>query len=304
MKIDVVVGEDDFSKKLAKQLNANFVKFTSFIFPDSEVKTTIKDQDKIKENNVLIVLRSNRFRPSINDCIIKIYFVCNLLQELKTEEINVFLPSMFYSRQDKQFLSGESKSLKNIAELYEGLNISNIFTVNSHLYGKEVPLQKYFKKIKIHDISSSDLFADYLKTKNLKNPIVLGPGTGPVVMIRELSELLNASFECLERERDHVTLEITMKPPKSDLLNKDVIIYDDVSASGRTIERTFELSKQSKPNRIFIALSHLITKKGIEKLYDLNSSGIITTNSFCSEEPIKFTELSLAPLVSEYIEKS
>jgi len=37
----------------------------------------------------------------------------------------IFLPSWY------------TKSLKNIAEFYEHLNVSNIFTINSHLYGKE-----------------------------------------------------------------------------------------------------------------------------------------------------------------------
>jgi len=299
--IDVVLGEDDFSKKIADKLKTDFIKFNIFTFPDSEIKTTIKNENKIKGSKVLVVLRTNRFKPSINDCIMKIYFICNLLQELEVKEINLFLPYMFYARQDKQFLPGESKSLKNIAELYEDLNVSNIFTINSHLYGKEVPLQSYFKKAKIHDISSSKLFAKYLKTKNLKEPIILGPGKGPAIMVKELSGLLNTSFECLEKERDHRTLEITMKPSKLDLENKDVIIYDDVAASGITIERTFDLAKQFKPNRIFIVISHLITRKGIERLYNLNSSEIITTDSFVSEEPVRFKELSLIPLIVEYI---
>ncbi len=120
-------------------------------------------------------------------------------------------------------------------------------------------------------------------------------------MIKELSELINASFECLEKERDHETQEIIMKPPKSDLKDKDVIIYDDVAASGGTIIRAFELAKQFKPNRIFIVLSHLITKKGIERLYNLGATEIITTDSFISEEPISFKELSLIPLFSAYL---
>lgn len=92
-----------------------------------------------------------------------------------------------------------------------------------------------------------------------------------------------------------------MKPPKSDLKDKDVIIYDDVAAGGGTIIRAFELAKQFKPNRIFIVLSHLITKKGIERLYNLGATEIITTDSFISEEPISFKELSLIPLFSAYL---
>ena len=297
----LVIGEDDFSRKLADSLKTDFISFDTFNFPDGELKTTIKKQDKIKGNKVLFVLRTNRFKPSINDSLMKIYFVCNCLKQLEAKEINLFLPYMFYSRQDKQFLVGESKSLKNIAELYESLNISNIFTVNSHLYGKESPLQNYFKKIKIHDISSSKLFAGYLKTKNLEKTVVLGPGKGSAVMVKELSELLNASFECLEKERDHVTQKIVMKPPEKNLDNKDVIIYDDIAASGGTIARTFEFAKQFKPNRILIVLTHLITKKAIERLHNLNSFEIITTDSFVSEEPVKFTELFLIPLTVKFL---
>jgi len=303
MKIDVVIGEDEFSKQISNKIKARFIQIKPFTFPDSEVKPILETENEIKNNNILIVSRTTRFESRINDSVMKTFFIVSLLNEIGVNEINLLMPYMFYSRQDKQFLPGEPKSLFNIAELYENLQISNIFTVNSHLYEKETPLQKYFKKIKIHDISPSKLFAEYLKTKNLKDIIVLGPGKGPTVMVKELSELLNTSFECLERERNHVTLRITMKPPKSDLLDKDVIIYDDVAATGKTIERTFKLAKQFKPNRIFITLSHLITKKGTERLYSLNSSEIITTDSFVSEEPKRFTELTLVLLVSDYIKK-
>jgi phosphoribosylpyrophosphate synthetase len=82
-------------------------------------------------------------------------------------------------------------------------------------------------------------------------------------------------------------------------MNKDVIIYDDVTASGGTPIKTFEVAKSSEPNRIFIALCHLITKEGIERLYKLNSDEIITTDSFVSEEKIDFTELSLVELIKK-----
>ena len=208
---------------------------------------------------------------------------------------------MFYSRQDKKFLPGEPESFSDIANLYENLGIKNIFTVNSHLYGKEKTLQDYFKGIKIHDASPSKMFADYLKTKNLKNPIVLGPGAGPAVMVKELAEMLNAPYECLAKERNRRTQQIFMRPPKTDLKYRDVIIYDDVAASGETIIRAFKLAKKFKPNRIFIVVSHLMTKEGVKKLYRLRSDEIITTDSFNSEEKISFTEVSLIPAVRQFL---
>jgi ribose-phosphate pyrophosphokinase len=292
--MEILMGEDDFARQMADELNMEFVKVNTSIFPDSEIKPLIENEDKIKGNKVLLVIRTDRFRPSINDSIMKIYFICRTLQ--KAEEINLFLPYMFYSRQDKKFLPGEPESFSDIAQFYENLGIKNIFTVNSHLYGKEKTLQDYFKQIKIHDISPSKLFAGYLKTKDLKNPIVLGPGAGPAVMVKELAEMLNAPYECLVKERNHKTQQIFMKSPNTDLKYRDVIIYDDVAASGGTIIRAFKLTKKFKPNRIFIVVSHLLTKGGIKKLYRLRSDEIITTDSFNSEEKGNFTEISLIPL--------
>jgi len=301
MKIDLVLGEDNFSKELANELDVKFVKINPITFPDSEVKPVIEDEDIIKGKNILFVLRANRLKPSINVCMVKIFLVLNSLQRLEAKEVSLFLPWMFYSRQDRKSLPGEPISLSDFAELYDRLNVSNIFTINSHVYGKETRLKNYFKRTTVHDISPSKFFAIYLKTKNLKNPIVLGPGKGPAIMVKELSKSIGASYECLEKERDHRTQEITMKPPETDIEDRDVIIYDDIAASGGTIVRSFELANELNPNRIFVVLSHLVTKKGVERLNNLNCSEIITTDSFNSEEPVGFTELSLIPLISEYL---
>jgi len=303
MKIDIVIGEDNFSEEIARQINAKFIKIKTTVFPDSEVKPALETEDSIRGSNILLVLRANRFKPNINDSIMKIFFVASFLNEIGAEKINLLVPWMYYSRQDKQFLEGEPKSLKNIAELYESLNISNIFTVNSHLFGKENPLQNFFKKTKIHDINPCKIFVDYLKAKNLINPIIIGPGEGPEEMVKELADLINASFECLKKERDHVTRKITMKPPRTSLKDRDVIIYDDVTSSGETPAKTFELVKENNPRRIFMVLVHLISREGVEKIYNLGADEIITTNSFNSEESKKFTELTLTPLVSDYIKR-
>jgi len=304
MKVDVVIGEDEFSEKIAKQINAKFIRIKTHIFPDNEIKPMLEKEEEIKNSKVLLVSRANRFKPNINDSIMKIFFISSLLNEIGVSEINLLVPWMYYSRQDKQFLSGEPKSLNNIARLYENLNISHIFTVNSHLFGKENPLQNYFKKIKIHDLSPAIIFAYYLRTKNLSKPIVIGPGKGADRLIQELADILDIDFEGLEKERDHKTLEVAMKPPKTNLKDRDVIIYDDVTSSGGTPVEAFNTVRKENPRRIFMALVHIISKQGIEKLYNLNTDEIITTDSFISEEPKKFIELSLINLISEYIKSS
>ena len=92
-----------------------------------------------------------------------------------------------------------------------------------------------------------------------------------------------------------------MVAPSSNLRDRDVIIYDDISASGKTIEKIYKLAKKSEPKRIFIAVAHILTKGGVRKLKNLGAHEIITTNSLSSDFSKDYTELSLTPLLTGYI---
>jgi ribose-phosphate pyrophosphokinase len=301
--MDVVIGKDEFSKNLADAIQAKFIKYDTSVFPDGEIKPKLETEKVIEGKKVLIVSRTERMEPSINNTILEIFFIASLVKELRASEINLFIPYMFYSRQDKRFLAGEPKSLLSMAEMYEGLGIKNLFTINSHLFGKEKDsLQDFFNHTKVHDISPAQLLSEYLKTKQFEDPIVIGPDKGTEKMIKELSNLIGGSFEFLQKQRYHTTGEITIQLPSKELKDRDVIIYDDVVASGGTISKTFDLVKEKKPRKIYIALPHILTKRGIDKLKSLDCE-IITTDSFISEKKI-FTELSLIPLVSKYLKKS
>ena len=103
----IVVGNDSFGEKLAKSLNADFVKFEQITFPDGEICPRILgdvSEDVILVNRAKLPLEPNK------------YFVETLLL-LKTlrevaENIDVVMPYFVYARQDKPFREGEPFSAK------------------------------------------------------------------------------------------------------------------------------------------------------------------------------------------------
>jgi ribose-phosphate pyrophosphokinase len=296
-----VVGECEFAEELARELQAEFIKMEPTIFPDGEVKTrlNVSSLKRIGDRAALVVVRANRYAPNPNDCILKTILVADTLMRYGVRRKDLLLPYMFYARQDGERLIGESNSLTKIADIYEELGFKNLITVNSHLYGKRKPLQKFFKSIKVYDVSTARLFADYLETKDLKKPFIVGPGSGPEKMVEELSNNLHCEYECIPKTRNPETGRVDMKPPKSDVRDKDIIIYDDIASSGGTTEMAYRLSEASGPRSIFIALAHLWTSQGIKRLGVLGSREIITTNSFVTARVGNpFTELSLVPLVA------
>lgn len=302
----VVVGEDEFAEKLARELQTEFIKITPTIFPDREVKIrmNVSALKRIGSRTALVVIRAKRYAPNPNDCVLKTILVADTLTRYGVRMKDLLLPYMFYARQDGERLPGESNSLSKIANIYEDLGFRNLITANSHLYGKKRALQKFFKSIRVYDISAASVFADYLATRDLRNVFVVGPGGGPRKMTMELSGYLNCEYECLPKTRDPETGRVDMEPPKSDLRGKDVIIYDDIASSGGTTEMAYRLSETRGSRSIIIALPHLWTAQGINRLSVLGSRGLITTNSFLTERVKNpFTELSIVPLLAEQLKE-
>lgn len=305
----MVVGRDDFSRNLAKELEAEYVNVKLHIFPDNEIKPTleIKTNDEIRGKDVLVVSRTDRFEPKPNDAIIELGLTVKNLSFLDADKIDILMPYMFYARQDESFQKGEPESFSIITGLYENWlgrfqKVRSLITMNSHLYGKEEDINDFFtKKIKPHDINSSGLFADYFKSKKLKNAVIISPGAREIA--KELSEQLKIPYESLDKPRNHKTGEIKLEHPKINFKNRDVVIHDDLASSGGTIEETVDLVYETQPRNVYVALPHLLTEKGIERVCNLGVD-VVTTDSLDSGKRYKrFTELSTVPLFSNYIRK-
>ena len=314
MKEDVVVGHDDFSRNLAKELDAQYVNIKLHVFPDNEIKPTlqIRSEDELKYKEVLLVSRTNRFDPRPNDAIIELGLNVRNLKDLGTNNVDIVMPYMFYARQDESFQTGEPRSFQHIEKLYQrwlqedppsdALMVDRIFTINSHQYGKSEPLQLFFEGINIYDWSPSKLFAEHFKAKKLKEPLVVVPG--PEKLAKELSEQIDADYEALAKERDHRTGKIALAKSKTSFKDRDVIVYDDVTSTGGTVKAAVDFVNETDPHRVYVALTHLIGRNGTENVCDLKIDEVVTTDSLESGKEYKpFVELSTVPLLSEYIRK-
>ena len=296
----VVIGEDEFANQIAQNLGTSFIQVSPTIFPDTELKTRLSAEalKTIKTKMPLVAIRAKRYHPNPNDCVLKTILIADTLTRYGVQDKDLLLPYMFYARQDGERLPGESNSLKKVAEIYEELGFTNLISVNSHLYGKLKTLQDFFSRIHVHDISAAKVFSGHLSSSKLENPFIVGPGSGPEKMAIELSDCLECGYECLPKTRDPITGRVDMDPPTSDLREKDIIIYDDIASSGGTTEMAYRLAEAKGPRSISIALAHLWTTRGINRLNVLGSRELITTNSFITEHAENpFTELSLVPLI-------
>jgi len=331
MIVDVVIGEldDGFTEELANELGALFFPVDVTKYLEGEIKPSIKAEEKdIRNRNVLVAFRDDRFSPDPNKYTMQNMFVLNTIRRARPKDVNLFIPYMYYARQDKAFLPGEPASLRDIAKLYSDTLISNLFTINSHLYGKEEGknLKEFLRPslvkpnvygfVEAHDIGSARAFEYQLKAYNsVRNaPVIVGPDLGSIKMVKDLAACFDSEYMCFGQKRDLKTGEkrIEHKPLNiSDIEGRDVVIYDDVTVSGGTLRRAYNVVKEHEPERVFIAVAHLIGWDAVKALIDLDADALITTDSFKTpygppeSEYFQnyFQEAPIIYLLPDYIEK-
>jgi ribose-phosphate pyrophosphokinase len=234
---------------------------------------------------------------------------------------------MLYARQDKVSQPGEPLSINVIGNIFNSLEVANLFTVLSHLYGKDEttktkkPLQAFFKA-RVHDVSPIKLFGDYLKNEvHIDDPIVISPDDGGRRIGRELAGYLECGWKYFEKERDKTTGAIIKMDPvdiqPEDVNGKSVIILDDVTATGFTIMAVQKkINEQFKPKEEYVALAHVMYKRTLKRLDNCDFTEILTTDSLATDpnSALKYerdkltftknenlTEISIVGLVADYV---
>jgi len=255
----IVLGSDNFAKKLAKCLKAKFVFLEKRVFPDGEICPRILapvDNHVILAERIHLPIDPNRY-------LIEILLTIKNLKSLGTKKIDLVMPYFVYTRQDKIFRKGEPFSAKYVLELIKEAGANRFFTVSSHAQRDKVKIS--LTKMPAYNIDGFEILGQYFKDLNFKKPIVVGADFGVNKSIKTISKILGVEAIAFEKYRDLKTGKITLKD-KPNLKNKDLIIVDDIVSSGETMLKAINLARKSGAKRIYCGVIHILNKKTIEAI--------------------------------------
>lgn len=288
----IVVGLPNalgFDEGICKFFNYKLIKVHSKIFPDGETYVRIPESVSGK----VIIVQS--FFPNQNDRIMEVLLTLNALNELGVKDIVGVFPYMAYTRQDKIFMKGEPISIKALLKIFEEFNLSYLVTVDVH---NPNAIKQYFKG-NFMNIIPSKVFASYLRKKLSSNDIIIvSPDLGGIKRAEALAKELNTDFIYLEKFRDRITGEVSLKSSvKTNIKNKVAVIVDDIISTGGTIALASKYLKKRGIKEIFVVCSHgLFVRDSISKI---KSSGVKEIVSLNTVKPVKgITYLDVIPLVN------
>jgi len=221
--------------------------------------------DLAQAEDATLTIRANLM--SSND-VMDLLFIANALrhafgQDLK---INLELPYLPYSRQDRVCAEGQAFSLEVMASLLKLIRVNELVTWDCH---SKVGIEL----TQAHNVTPATIIqSDAALTSLLKHPrsVLVCPDKGAVARCQDIQQTLNlTTMVFCKKQRDPATGKIHHTEVLcDDLTGKCAIISDDICDGGYTFIKIAEQLRAKNAERIVLFVTHGIFSKGLEALHN------------------------------------
>jgi ribose-phosphate pyrophosphokinase len=280
MQFDVISGSSvpGLAQSIARRLGvaAHFPSIEKF--PDGEIH--VVEGDYAPRATVAYV---QTMHPHPNDMLAEMLFTVDLLKELGARRVIAVVPYLGYTRQDTRHVKGEAIAIRSMLKTLDTAGVDDIVSVDLHLHRLSLADLSGFSRIRVHEVSASDLLARQAGM-HLSKPLVVGPDSESERWAARAAEMLNTDYDVLEKIRLSPK-EIQHKPRSLDVSGRDVLIIDDIVSTGGTMMDVIRSLKAQGAKRITAACTHAVLSD-IDTLTGLFRAGMdefISTNTINNE---------------------
>jgi len=283
--------------KIAQELQIESINTEFKRFPDGEnyLRINIDDETYIQDKEVIIVQSTgSNSSGNQNSRLFELFMMIDSVKRMGAAKIIVVVPYLAYARQDKIFRPGECQFANVVMRIINKLGIDEFYSVDVH--APNIIDECTCKAI---NIDSMKILSDYIKSLGASDIVVVAPDKGAVERSKAFAKHFgkDVPVDYFEKERNVKTGEITMSG-KLSLKNKDVVIADDIIATGGTMANAIKLSKEGGAKRIFAVATHaLMLQQARYKILKAGADEIIGTDSIDNE----VAKVSLAKTIADYL---
>ena len=254
-------------------------------FPDNE--QYLKILDDVDGEDVVII--QNTTTDSDLIALLQLLDACETAKRIK-----VVIPYMGYARQDKLFNKGEAISARAMAKTIAAASLDSVLTINLH----EKTILNHFT-CPASDLDASALIGKYISDLRLDRPLLIAPDKGVKNMVEKMAAGLDLDHDVFEKTRFSGDL-VAIKEKPMDIQGRDVIIVDDMIATGGTMAEAVKILYQNGAKDIYTACVHpVLTRNAVLRLSNAGVKDIISTDTI---EKIQ-SHISVAPLIADALRK-
>ncbi|MGG3894048.1 ribose-phosphate diphosphokinase [Geobacillus stearothermophilus] len=282
------------AKEIAEIMGIELGKCSVSRFSDGEIQINI--EESIRGDDVFVIQSTS---VPVNEHLMELLIMIDALKRASARTINIVIPYYGYARQDRKARAREPITAKLVANLLETAGASRVITLDLH-----APQIQGFFDIPIDHLMGVPILADYFKSKQLDDIVVVSPDHGGVTRARKLADRLKAPLAIIDKRRP--------RPNAVEVMNiigqvsgKTAILIDDMIDTAGTIMLAANALVEHGAKEVYACCTHpVLSGPAIERIQSSKIKELVVTNSIALPEEKKIdkiVELSVAPLIAEAI---
>ena len=267
------------------ETTANVISAEHKRFPDGEKYVRIPIENCSQEKEFLVIHTTDIGRQ--DEFVWELMLMVNAIVNSGGQKIALYIPYIPYSRQDKQFREGEPVSIEVLLSNLSYQGAKALYTIDIHNPESLVFFKGYSTNILAHEI-----FLSHNEFPR-ENVIVISPDKGALHRAKMLAEKIGTEYDYLEKHRDRITGEITMKPKQLDVKNKNIVIVDDIISTGGTIVKASQMLLQQGAENVYVAVSHaLMAGNAVEKISQSKIKKVFALNTLPPRKNVEYVDVT------------
>ncbi|WP_132059071.1 ribose-phosphate diphosphokinase [Halorussus amylolyticus] len=271
--------------ELAAELDESLASVEYERFPDGELLASAPGFADEGDDHRAVVVAST----VSSDAHVELLQLQDAVREWGAEEVVTVLPYMGYARQDDAFERGHPVSARAVARAISS-GTDRVLTVNPH----EDAVCDFFD-VPAESVGAADRLAAPLPS-DLADPVFLSPDDGALDIAESVRDAYGAGeVDYFEKTRLSGT-EVEMTPSDTDVAGRDVVVTDDIIATGSTMSEAVGILGEKGAGRVFVTCVHpMLAADAYAKLSRAGVEAIYGTDTI--ERAV--SEVSVAPVIAE-----
>ncbi len=289
--VPVLVGQhwSGLTQEIAQRFNTTLIPITVAQFADTETFVSIKDPEKFKDKDVLLVYQLFRVKSdavtrsfqqsSINDQLLAIFELVDLLKLFGARSISVVLPYFPYSRQDESVCKKYQGAIFMLGRCFKGLGVKQLAVCDLH-----APAVADSYPIKLIHISLENFWHNVIAEQIIAaNPkyqyCFVSPDKGGEERVKKMASLFDVSYAVIHKMRiapdTAVSYDIV-----GDVYGKKTILIDDIVDTAHTAYGACELLLSKGALHVYGCFTHAVLSAGAcERILESKFEKVFVTDS-------------------------
>lgn len=293
-KIFSGTANPEFAAKVGKYLGVPVSNAKCNSFSDGEMSVQITES--VRGQDVFIIQPT--CAPT-NDNLMELLIMVDALKRSSAKSISAVIPYYGYARQDRKAAPRVPITAKLVADLLEAAGITRVVTIDLHA----AQIQGFFN-IPADNLFGSILFVDYIKNKNLPNPIIASPDIGGVARARSYADKLGYDLVIVDKKREKAN-ESEVMNIIGDVEGKDVILVDDMVDTAGTLVKAAEVLKKKGATSVMACCTHgVLSGPAYDRIADGVLDELIVSDTIPTRKDAKkITVLTASVIIGETIRR-